>query len=103
MRYKKKEPAHIEERIVSTKTLCDGCGKPSDIGGAYEINEVTIEARLGDVYPEGDQRTVYDLDVCATCFKTKVIPALAAIGLRFRERDADDDERVFESDDPPKL
>lgn len=100
MRYKKKESAHIEERVVSTVDLCDGCGQPSDEGTAWEQNEVTIDARIGAVYPEGDHRTVYEVDVCAKCFESKVMPAMAAIGLRFRERDADDDDRVFEASAP---
>lgn len=100
MRYKKIEQAHVEERVVLTDEFCDGCGKPTTTSFVWdhERNEVTIGALLGEVYPSDDMRTAYDLDVCAECFRTKVIPALVSVGLRFRVREVDDDGRMFEVD-----
>ena len=95
MRYKKVEVAHIEERIVDNGEFCDGCTKRINTLRCWTQDEITIGARLGKVYPEGDQRRAYDLDVCAECFLEKVVPALAAVGLTFRQRDVDDDERVL--------
>jgi hypothetical protein len=96
MRFKKIVPAHVEERVVSDGTICDGCGESVEkYNDAYRADDITIAARLGNVFPEGDCRTVYDLDVCSGCFVDKVIPALASAGLVFRERDIDEDDRVL--------
>ncbi len=89
MRYKKKVPAHVEERTVDAGTTCDGCGRNMDRSPWYERNEVTLEAKIGDVYPDGDYRAAYEIDVCGACFLAKVAPALEASGLRFRQRDVE--------------
>jgi hypothetical protein len=97
MRYKKIVKAHVEEQVKDDKTLCDHCGKNVfACDDAYEINEVKIGASIGYCYPEeGDNRTAYDIDICAECFKSVVIPALKAVGLTFRERSVEDDDREF--------
>lgn len=94
MRYKKVEERTIEQ-IVSSATTCDLCGGNAEASWAYDADEVTIEAKLGNVYPEGDQRRVHEIDVCAKCFVKKVKPAIEALGCKFREREIDDDDRVL--------
>jgi hypothetical protein len=82
----KRVPRHVEEYAQELYTMCDLCGKKTD-SAPYERNEVTIEARVGDVYPEveGDVREVSIADFCGPCFRERVKPALVAIGVRFRE------------------
>lgn len=104
MRYKTKVTEHVVEHEVTTRTTCDACGRElASEGGIFTRNEVTIEAQIGDVFPEGDSRVIYETDICGACFTDKVLPALAAIGIAARMRDADnhkDDGRVM--DWPPK-
>lgn len=86
MRVFQRVPRHVEEYLQELYTTCDVCGKKTN-DAPYERNEVTIEARIGDVYPEddGDLRRVALADVCASCFLERVKPALVTIGVRFRE------------------
>lgn len=77
-------------RFKSTLT-CDICKEEIKSQFGYENDEVTIEAKLGSVYPEGDQREVASLDCCAKCFENKVRPLIEEqLGLQFRIHDADD-------------
>lgn len=94
MRFKKFVPVHVEERVVSAGVTCDGCGKPISNDG-WDQTEITLGAKIGESYGESDMRTAYDLDVCGPCFTEKVIPALAGVGLVFRVRSADDDDREW--------
>ena len=96
MRFKRKVAAHVEERVEDAGVSCDGCGIRVDKQPVYRDDEVTIEARIGDVYPEGDQRTVYELDLCGQCFLEKALPALRAAGLVPREHGAYEDGRAWE-------
>lgn len=101
MRYKKKEPAHIEERVVDSRETCDHCGAEIDDGEyPYCANEVKIGAKIGakigSFYPDGDSRAFYEIDVCAVCFIDRVVPLLRVNGFPVRRRDADDDERVWD-------
>ncbi len=91
MKTKRKEPAHVEERVVDGQVICDGCGRPIiDVPAEFAINEITITARIGC--------TIHEVDCCKSCFLTKVIPAFKAAGIKLRERDEDKDGRVWESD-----
>lgn len=106
MRYKRKELAHVETRTTTSRIICDGCGERTDTHHTYEGDDITIEARVGTVYPETDCRTLYEADVCSQCFVDKVIPALAAVGISVRDRDSDsydvnDDGRVWEATSTP--
>ncbi len=99
MRYKIKVPAHIEEKVICSKTTCDGCCKNIDNNNCYEVNDVTIEARIGDTFPECDSSSLYELDCCGECFLNKIIPALKKIGFIVRKRPTEswsDDGMVFD-------
>jgi len=95
MRFKRVVSAHVEEREVDAQIICDGCGARLDAQPMFQADEVTIEARLGDVYPEGDLRKAYDMDCCGVCFVERMVPALAAAGFKVRERDIGNDSRVL--------
>lgn len=105
MRFKTTVPRTVEQRVISTRVTCDGCGGDADNEpNGWEHNEVNVGAKIGDDYgQDGDCRTVYNVDICAACFKAKVVPALAAIGFVFRERHADDDDRVNDPTRPGKV
>jgi sporulation-control protein spo0M len=92
----KMQPQTRISRIVRTHH-CDFCGVDvDDQKRGWEVNEATIELLEGDVFPEGDQRDRSTVDVCAKCFRSKVMPAIEALGVKFRKRDADDFEHVDE-------
>lgn len=93
MKYRRK----VMREGFDYRTLCDYCGLDlSARGDWYRRDEVTIEARLGEVYDEGDHRTVYEIDCCAACFIAKVKPAVEALGVKFREHGADESDAVDE-------
>ena len=94
MRYKKTVPAR--EVVVDGKATCDLCNRVIEERRGWDCTEVTLEAQIGDIFQETDWRTIYEADTCGDCFLNKVRPALEAIGLRFRERRAEEDGRVWE-------
>lgn len=102
MRFKRTVEAHVEERVEDTRRTCDGCGGLADATKGFEASEVEIGACIGDVFPDADFRVAYEIDVCGACFLKKVVPALEAVGLRFRMRGVDqslhggDDGRVWD-------
>jgi hypothetical protein len=100
MRTKRKEPVRVEERVVDGPTHCDVCKVDVKVVEEFsELNEVTIEARIGPLYDDGSSdRDAYELDVCKVCFVAKVIPALAAAGIHVRKRHEQEDERVWEDE-----
>jgi hypothetical protein len=102
MRFKKKVLAHVEEQVRDARTVCDGCGGDVDcinMAEAYQRSEVTIEARIGDVFPEGSSRILYETDLCERCWHKKALPALrnAGIAVRTRDEEGSDDGRVWET------
>lgn len=92
MRYKINVPAHVEEREKHSRTTCDSCGQIVGYGYGYTMDEVELEARIGDVYPERDCRIVHEVDLCGNCFVKKVVPALATVGIVVRTRRAEGDD-----------
>lgn len=87
--YQKQRVTRIEYKCT---TMCDICKQPI-VGSSdpYRDEEVTIEAKIGNIFPEGDHRECVELDCCANCFTDKVRPLLEReLGVKFRERDADD-------------
>ena len=79
---------------------CEFCGENlENESRGWHGNEASVEARVGDQYPEVDTRRCYELDVCSACFLAKVKPAIEALGVKFRERDAEDYDYVDEMKD----
>jgi hypothetical protein len=81
---------------VERTNYCDFCGIDLDHqnDGGCGGDEATIEALAGENFPECDCRSRYEIDVYAKCFVGKIIPAVEALGVKFRERDNDDYEYV---------
>lgn len=100
MRYTKIEEARVERREVRSREVCDSCGRDVDHADRiYHEEDVEITALIGDVYPEGSHQTAYDVDICGACFVSRVVPALAAIGITVRVRSVGAPDRVPEPGD----
>lgn len=73
--------------------VCDLCGKESKPyqddwrEGQYDVNETTIEHRTGSHYPDNWSITTVSVDLCPTCFQTKLIPWLEAQGCQISRRE----------------
>lgn len=94
MRVFKYVPCQIKEHLQELYTACDVCGLDTQKGGFFDATKITVEARIGQVYPdaEGDGREVAMADICAGCFSERVKPALVSAGVRFREYRGDEPE-----------
>ena len=81
MRYKAIKPARVDAVAVTSRTICDFCGavtRGDDWPGCND-SEVTIEAKLGDNWPEEDCRDLETVDACPKCWTNKIVPVLQAI------------------------
>lgn len=98
MRFYKIVKEHVAEYKRDSRTVCDCCGRDvdHDAEDLYDQSEVTIRAELGAVYPENDHRVVHEVHCCPPCFLEKVKPALEALGMKFSQRDIDEDGRVLD-------
>lgn len=83
-----KTTKEMKMREIKTHNhYCDVCGKEMK----HNYDEVEIEARIGDNFPECDCRDGYALDVCAECFLEKVKPCLEeSLGVEFQEFDSEE-------------
>lgn len=95
MRYKR---TRVEKFSEVSRVVCDLCQQPVDRESGWDHSEVTIEASLGAIYPETDTRTTKRADCCVGCWEEKVVPALEALGMKFREFQNEDGEDM--PDDP---
>lgn len=94
-RYGKKTETHTYDILLNR--TCDLCGKVSKggetewIAATYDSNEteitVKVKQREGANYPEGGSGTEYDIDICPTCFKGKLIPWFISQGANVRQED----------------
>ncbi len=87
-------PATVRKRTIMT---CDLCGIETKPGGdwptkeSWEMPDTEIIAKIGDVFPEGDMRTYYRLDVCPTCFVEVFVPKVEkALGVKFSTGDVEE-------------
>lgn len=99
---KKKKTVHPkpEPVVVVASHTCDFCGQEIDCRRGWDSTRVTIEALVGDMYPECDARTAEEFDCCAGCWTAKVVPALVAIGGRLYKRNADEAREMPWVDSP---
>jgi hypothetical protein len=87
MRYKKiitPKPYEAE-----TRRTCDLCGVTL-AKRSFDATAVTICAKIGNIYPEGDFRTTEEADACPGCWAKKIRPALEALGLQIRKFETED-------------
>lgn len=81
------------KKVFVTETVCDICGlrnKGDDwSNGTFKVSETDVFYRHGELYPEGGSTTTKKADICPTCFTEKLVPALEALGCKFREEECD--------------
>jgi len=94
MKYKKKFPEKIKSQYKQVGKICDICSTYAFFDNwdtkSGNNSEITIEALIGNSYPEADTRNGYAVDICPECFADKVKPAIEALGVKFKEFDAED-------------
>lgn len=95
--------SRLYESVTKTETRdelkelrCDLCGTLAKDGcwekSMYEVNEVDISMichhREGDSYPSGDgSGDDCTVDLCPTCFRTKLVPWLQSQGAKIWYKD----------------
>lgn len=91
-----KEEVQVPANVVSrTKALvCDICGVESPRSNDWshsrsDVSEVTIQHRKGYIFPEGGNIETTAVDICPTCFTTKLVPWLTSQGAIPREEESD--------------
>jgi len=90
----------IEKRpeVYVDSITCDICKKEIK-DSSYIRDKITINARISDVFPEGDFREIYLIDVCKECFFNKVKPLLEnELKVKFRKHDVEALDRKEELD-----
>lgn len=75
-------------RVVDDHTTCDLCSKVI-VGERYERKEVTIESKVGEVYPGSGYWEETSADICVECFDAKVVPWLQSQGVTMRKERID--------------
>ncbi len=87
MRYIKKIS---NPRLEVFKIDCDICKKQIKNRG-WDASEVTIQADIGECFPECDNRGTYEIDCCDDCFLDSIKPLIEEkFNIKFRERDTKD-------------
>lgn len=67
---------------------CDICNADLiELNLGFKVDQVTIECRVGTMYPEGGPGETLDVDMCAKCFREKLVPWLELQGATVRERE----------------
>jgi hypothetical protein len=88
------DPRTVERVVRDVVITCDFCGVQATSqfewnAERFERDETTIESKLGSVYPEGDFRKRRWIDACPSCFESKIVPAIEALGVKFHEEDVE--------------
>ena len=64
---------------VLEKTTCDLCGS-SIVQERFSEEQVLVQYKTGDSYPEIGSGEVTGVDICPSCFKEKITPWLESQG-----------------------
>ncbi len=77
----------IERRVVKVdrdftiEWTCDLCGGDMRPRGSFRVLETEVTLKEGTSYPTGDYSAQHtDIDICATCFKNRLIPWVESHG-----------------------
>ena len=84
MKHVKVVQKHVAEYQQELYRSCDGCGEDARGKGSWDYNEIALEARVGENYPEGFAGDSERIDICEKCFTTVIKPLLARHGFVFR-------------------
>lgn len=75
---------------VIDQHTCDVCNKDIKRKDAFDASITTVEAKIGEVYPEGSFRKIYSIDICPDCFEDKLIPLVTTVlAVEWNEREED--------------
>ena len=69
--YKMKEVPATSVKMVE-KVICDLCQTEIKSTGSYNVDDVTVEHRLGVNYPEGGSGEETSFDICSSCFTNRL-------------------------------
>lgn len=83
-----KEKEIIKLKNVVDKEICDICDQEIEEYGCQQ-NDIKIQARIGDNYPECDTREFYRLDCCAKCFHKVMSVLNKELGATFTQGHSD--------------
>lgn len=66
------------ERRVLAGVTCDICGRKATSDDwseeSYGVDEIRIERRHGQQFPEGDFTVLSSFDLCPDCWENKLLP-----------------------------
>ena len=88
-------PAREETRYI--KATCDICGSQGIINGEgvnwakgpYTENITSVFHRYGDVFPEGGDIRIKDVQICPNCFHKELIPWVESFGNKIEDEEYD--------------
>lgn len=80
-------PETQEERVV--KVTCDLCDSEIKNKHCYDVDDVTIKWDSGSHYPEGRFVERYSIDMCSSCFESKLTPWLESQGAKVQIKGLD--------------
>jgi hypothetical protein len=81
-------PVPAREEVVTTATLCDLC-QAEIANRRCQVHDATVSLEEGVRYPDGGHLTETTFDICAECFRGKLVPWLAGLGAHPREREVE--------------
>lgn len=84
MKKTKKETVPATTRDVIVSTVCDFCGEKIETID-YDVNEVLIQHKKGESYPDCGAITQTSVDMCGMCFDEKLMPWLKSQGVKAQE------------------
>lgn len=89
------EPVEHTYLVEVTCDLCGTAGKTEDrwSGSHYDVDEteisVVVKQKEGFSCPDGGSGTEFDIDICPTCFKEKLVPFLQDQGANIQPKEWD--------------
>ena len=74
----------IPSKVVTVvdKTVCDLCKMEIPNEGRFVVDEVTVQYKTGNSYPEGGSGETLSVDLCPRCFEERLIPWLESQGAK---------------------
>jgi len=85
-------PKEIKEYKVLIEISCDLCGKSSSKEWKdfnFDATQSLVYLKTGEEYPEGGYGDKYEIDICPSCFKNKLIPWVESQGGQVTETEWD--------------
>lgn len=79
MKHTKLMSIPAKTREVIDKVTCDLCGNEIETVG-YDCENITVSHRVGTMYPEGGGGVETVVDMCGSCFDSKLVPWLKTQG-----------------------